>query len=132
MQAKRKIDNQIDALHWKIIDYLTKNYKNVIIGDLSTKKVSVKKSKKKSNLNPLTKRVASATRLYQFRQRLENKCLERRVNYKMVTEYYTSQMCTRCGEINIPGREIYNCNSCKLTIGRDINGARNIYLKRLI
>ena len=77
------------------------------------------------------KRIILITKYSKFKQRLEWKCMERKVNYRVVTEYYTSQMCTRCGEINPPEeREIYECKKCKLVIGRNINGARNIYLKR--
>ena len=49
---------------------------------------------------------------------------------EICTEEFTSKTCTRCGQINeVGGSEIYKCSGCKLTLDRDINGARNIYLK---
>jgi len=67
---------------------------------------------------------------YKFRERLKNKCIEYSSKFEICTEEFTSKTCTRCGQINEVGNsEIYNCSGCKLTIDRDINGARNIYLK---
>jgi len=34
--------------------------------------------------------------------------------------------------LNTPQDRNYHCKNCKLTIHRDLNGARNIYLKSLI
>ena len=45
------------------------------------------------------------------------------------TEEYTSKTYTNCGSINRPTDRLYECKNCKLSIHRDINGARNIYLK---
>ena len=43
-------------------------------------------------------------------------------------------MCSLCGNINenLGSCEIYNCNKCKRIMERDINGARNIYIKAII
>jgi len=67
---------------------------------------------------------------YKFKGRLRHKCKEYSSKLKDCTEEYTSKTCTRCGQINEVGcSEIYKCSGCKLVIDRDINGARNIYLK---
>ena len=49
----------------------------------------------------------------------------------LCTENYTSKACTNCGHIkqNLGGNKIYKCKKCKSVIDRDINGARNIYIK---
>lgn len=128
-KLKLKIDNQIDDMHWKIISYLTKRYRNVIIGNMSTKEIT----KKGGSLKGKYKDMTLLTKLYVFRQRLEYKCKERCVNYKMVSERYTSKLCSLCGDYNDVGKsKTYNCDNCKLTIDRDVNGARNIYFKRLL
>ncbi len=128
--CKEKLDNQIDDMHWKIINILTSNYKNILIGNMSTKSIIVKGSK----LSGTYKNIIQKLRLYQFKQRLEYKCLLNKVNYKEVKEHYTSMMCSNCGNIknDLGSSKIYSCNSCNIIQDRDINGARNIYFKRLL
>ena len=50
----------------------------------------------------------------------------------MIDERYTSKMCSLCGWINnkLGSDKIYNCKECKLMLDRDVNGARNIFLKQ--
>ena len=51
---------------------------------------------------------------------------------EICTEEYTSKTCGRCGELNdVKALDVYSCNKCKLVIDRDVNGARNIYIKVL-
>ena len=45
------------------------------------------------------------------------------------SEEYTSQTCGLCG--GITKVSVFKCQYCDVTIGRDINGARNIGIKRL-
>lgn len=52
----------------------------------------------------------------------------------MVThEGYTSRLCSKCGWDNkkLGGAHVFDCKQCKLSIGRDVNGARNILIKSL-
>ena len=49
-----------------------------------------------------------------------------------VTEAYTSQTCSSCGErraANRVHRGLYKCNHCGLVIKADVNAARNIKTK---
>lgn len=128
---RRRIKNKINDMQWKTISYLTKNHENIYIGDLSTKNV-VKNGK--SNLNGSTKQLLLRTNLYLFRERLKYKCAIRGVNYQMINEYYTSKMCSSCGEINekLSSKKVFECEKCKVELDRDVNGARNIYLKKYI
>ena len=44
----------------------------------------------------------------------------------------TSKTCGHCGALNNVGsRDIFSCNKCNIIIDRDVNGARNIAIKRL-
>jgi putative transposase len=45
----------------------------------------------------------------------------------------TSKMCSICGNIkeDLGGNETYKCQKCGTCIERDINGARNIYIKAI-
>ena len=58
----------------------------------------------------------------------------REYNSKVIitTEEYSSISCTNCGIINkINKNRELNCKNCNLSIDRDVNGARNIYLSTL-
>ena len=111
------------------INYLTKNYKTILIGDLSAKRIS---NKEKSNIPRMTKRIALTMSHYKFRQRLEYKCMMKGLDYRKVNEAYTSKMCSICGcyNENLGGAKEYKCinNKCKKKLGRDDNGAQNIFM----
>ena len=123
-----KISNMIDDLHWKTIKMLTDKYSMILIGDMSVKGIT---SNDTSNLTNMTKRIGYSMSLYKFRKRLEYKCQAKRIKFKIINERYTSKMCSCCGKIhnNLGGSETFKCNGCKMVLDRDINGARNIYLK---
>ncbi len=121
-----KISNKIDDLHWKVIKYLTDNYKEIVIGNYSTKKSG------ELNIDKMTKRIGSRMRLYVFKERLKYKCSIKGTKYLEVNEAYTSKLCSQCGnhyDENLGSKKIYECLKCKRKIGRDINGARNIMIK---
>jgi IS605 OrfB family transposase len=125
-----KIKNLIDELHWKTINYLTKNYKTILIGNMSSKNIFSKKKTLSSSMKKLSLRY----RFYQFTKRLEYKCKLVKNNYKYVNEAYTSKICSNCGNYDkdLGNNKVYNCNACNLVIDRDVNGARNIYMKACI
>ena len=128
-QINKKIKNMVNELHWKTINYLTENNKTILIGDMSTKSIV----KKGGNLNKMTKRIALSLNFFQFRQRLKYKCDTKGVRYGKINEWMTSKMCSKCGNVkeNLGGNEIYNCEKCHMKMERDINGARNIYIKAI-
>ena len=123
-----KISNLIDDLQWKSIEYLTDNYKTILIGNMSTK--SIVKNGQSNKLNKMTKRIALLMKLYVYRGRLKYKCFLKNCKYKMINERYTTQICSFCGYVkkDIGSNKIYNCNKCQVTIDRDLNSARNIQL----
>lgn len=124
----KKIINLIDDLHWKSIDYLTKNYKNILIGNMSSKRIINNES---SNLSKIMKRIALKYKFYQFRSRLHYKCNSKGLRYKCVNESYTSKVCSECGyfDKDLGKKKVYECKECKIKIDRDVNGCRNIYMK---
>lgn len=126
----RKMNNLVEELHWKSINYLIKNYETIIIGDLNVKGI-VKKS---GNLSKETKRVALGLKFYNYKQKLIYKCNVNNTKLSITNEWLTSKMCSLCGSISetLGSKKIYNCNNCKSIMDRDINGARNIYIKSII
>ena len=127
----KKINNCVNDLHWKSINYLINNFGNIIIGNLSTK--NIVKNNSNNNIDKVTKRVSLLMRLYQFKQRLSFKCNQHMIGYKEINEAYTSKTCTNCGNLknDLGSAKVFNCNNCNISINRDINGARNILLKSL-
>ena len=125
----KKIMNYTDEIHWKSINYLTKNYKSILIGNMSSKQIV--SNSRRGGLTSMTKRICNMYRFYVFRRRLMDKCNKRNNNYKCVNESYTSIICSVCGAEadNLGSKRVYNCRSCNIKLDRDINGARNIYLK---
>ena len=125
----KKIKNIVNELHWKSIKYLTDNYENILIGDMSVKGIV---SNKTSNINKMVKRIAYKMSFYKYRQRLEYKCKKYNIGYKVIDEKYTSKVCSRCGWYNkkLGGNKKFSCESCKMRIDRDVNGCRGIYIKQ--
>ncbi len=70
---------------------------------------------------------------YKFRERLKYKCDENQRKYIMINEWMALKMCSKCGKIkeDLEGSNKYECNKCKIKMDRDINGARNIYIKAI-
>jgi len=129
-KIRNKIKNWVDDSHWKIINYLTSSYKNIVIGKWSTKSI-IKKDD--SILNNLTKRVTQNLSFYKFLQRLKYKCKIGENNLRVQDEWYTSKTCSQCGwkDENLGGSKIFDCKNCNIQLDRDYNGARNIMLKSL-
>ena len=127
----RKIYNKVDELHWKTIKCLTDNFNNILLGNMSAKQI-VKKSN--NVLSNDTKTACLRTRFYEFRQRLSYKCALNRVNYVLVDECYTSKICSNCGNYNdkLKGEKIYNCKKCNISMDRDLNACRNIFMRSLM
>lgn len=124
----RKIKNVINDMHWKVINYLTRNYDNIIIGNMSTKNIVV--NRVGNYLHGRTKQIGLMMRLYVFKQRLQYKCNLLNIGYSEVDEAYTSKTCTVCGyENKKTSKKLFKCEYCNYKIDRDVNGARNIMLK---
>jgi len=126
----RKMRDLKRELHDKIINYLTKEFSDIILGRLNVSNVI-----RKQDRFLRTKEVRSLLCLshYEFRTKLVKKSKERGVNAMVVNEAWTSKTCTGCGKINrgLGGAEEYNCSNCTSRIDRDLNGARNILLRTI-
>jgi len=124
----RKILNKVDELHWKTINFLTKNYKTIFLGNMSAKNIV---NKKTSVISKIQKVACLRTKFYEFQQRLEYKCLANKIHFEYIDESYTSKTCSQCGyyKHNLGGNKLFICDECDLIINRDFNGARNIYVK---
>lgn len=128
--TNKRIKGLVDELHWKSIKFLTDNYKNILIGDLSTKGIVCNNN---FVLREYNKQLAYALSFFKYRERLSYKCLIKDCNYIKVNEYYTSKTCSLCSyyKEDLGSNKVYNCNNCNSILDRDVNGCRNIILKCL-
>lgn len=119
-----KIKNQVNDFQWKAANYITDEYKYILFGNMSTKKTGELKGDK------LSKDVGKMMSFYKLKEKIQNRCLHKKVNYKEVNEAYTSCICGKCGyeKTDLGSANVYKCDNCKKEMGRDINGARNILI----
>ena len=128
MKLELKKANATNELHWKSINYLTKNYDIIFIEQFDSQGF-VKDGKSKS-LN----RNTNDLKHFQFRQRLLYKALSRGKIVEVVKAHNTTKTCSNCGSIKtmtLADRE-YDCKSCNQVLDRDFNAAKNMILKGLL
>ena len=122
---RTKAKNKVRDLHWQSADFLTKNYKVILLP-----KFSVKSIVKKPN-SGLNKRRLLSLSHYAFRNRIIHKAKKNCNVVILCSEAYTTKTCGGCGVLSTcDGNRIHNC-SCGLSIDRDVNGARNVLLRSL-
>ena len=113
----------VDDMHKKVALFLCKNFNKILIPEFKTQDI-IKK------LNYHCKEIKNAyLRLshYKFRMFLINKAKQYNVQIIVCNEAYTSKTCSSCGKEKQINRW-YKCD-CGLSLDRDINAARNIFLK---
>ena len=71
---------------------------------------------------------------YLFKELLKTTALREGTKLVIVTEEFTSKTCSCCGTLhhNLGRSKVFKCPSCRRTMDRDENGARNILLKSCI
>ena len=123
----------VSELHKKIGRYLVDHYDVIILGDLSTKSVSQRVDRRGNRRKIGSQVVANLLNLrhYGFRQYLEYLCKRNGRTLVVQDESYTSKTCGGCGVLHetLGGSERFRCPHCGYCTDRDINGARNIFLR---
>ncbi len=130
-----KIKHLVDELHWKSIKYITR-YDNVILPDFNVSQM-IKKFDAQGRRRKISRRTVKEMLLlshYKFHMRLQSRIQSSdSKRLWIVNEAYTSKTCGSCGHIhdNLGGNKTYKCPNCNIVLGRDVNGARNIFLKHV-
>ncbi len=122
------IKNKVDDFHWRCIRYLTENYDCISVGNLKIKQII----KCLSNSNQRKSvRILTVLRMSKFVDRLKEKCKEHQKVLHIQNEACTSKTCSGCGWYNetLGRSRTFICLECNLVIDRDVNAARNIYLR---
>ncbi len=128
-RARERIRNLINEVHKQLAVHLARNYDLVMLPKFEVSKM-VQKSKR--NIGSGTARQMATWAHYRFRQRLVFKCRQHgRCKVALVNEAYTSKTCSCCGVLksDLGGQKTFVCDSCGSTMDRDINGAKNIFLR---
>ena len=129
IRARNKIRNLVTELHCKTINFLIKEFNHIVIPPFQSSHMVKRKDRR---IRSKTVRQMLCWRHYCFKQRIKQ-VAGRFTNVHIFErpEHYTSKVCTECRNIkhNLGGAKLYKCQCCNLKVDRDVNGARNIFLK---
>jgi len=119
-----KLKDLISDIHHKSASFLVKNFDTILIPTFETSNMVQK-------LRSKTARAMLTWAHHRFKEFLKFKGREYSCHVIEVNEAYTSKTCSNCGKIqNIGSKKIFRCK-CGLEIDRDLNGAKNIYLRNI-
>jgi putative transposase len=124
---KKKID-VINNLHWNVINHLVKTNDVIYYGDIKSHNIV------KNNKNKTLNRDFNDLKFFIFKNRLLYKATIKGKKVSFTNESYTTQYCSNCGYLkkDVKCSDIYNCNKCKKSFGRDENSAKNIMMKGIL
>lgn len=124
LRIGKKIENLVTDLHRKACKWICENYSNVYLPRLNFHKCK--------RLNKRSKSLLASFRHCEFL----NTVMRSAKRYPFchvyeVNEAYTSKTCSNCGfqKEDLKNSDTYNCDSCKVSIGRDINASKNVMLR---
>ena len=133
LRMHSRIGHLVSEMHWKTTNYLCSNYDVILLPSFGTQDMAkkVQKGHMRRKINRDTTRKMLMMSHYKFRLRLLHKARQWGKTVIIVNEAYTSKTCTSCGWQNpkLGGSKIFKCKKCNLSVGRDINGARNVLLR---
>lgn len=123
----QRVKAMVSDMHHKLSNWLSKTYKEALLPSFNTSEMTSKQKR----ISSKTTRAMLTWAHYKF------KCL---LGYKMertggrmieCEEHYTTKTCSCCGTLNhsITREKVFKCNKCSHECDRDVNAARNIFLK---
>jgi putative transposase len=125
-----RIRNLVDECHKQIANYLTSQYKVILLPTFETSQMVVKSKRK---LHTKTARQMLTWGHYRFECHLKQVAKKRGAVVIDVNESYTSKTCTKCGykHDKLAGSKTFKCPNCNHEHDRDWGGARNIMIRAL-
>ena len=127
LTLRTKVRNIVSDLHNKSCNLLCRSFKTILLPEFQTQKMAKRENR---NIQDKTVRRMMCLRHYDFKMKLIHYGASHNCDVHIVNEHFTSKVCGRCGTENeIGSSEIFRCQSCNLSIDRDIHAARNICLK---
>lgn len=125
-----RIRDLVDECHKQVVNYLTSQYKVILLPTFETSQMVVKSKRK---LRTKTARQMLTWGHYRFECHLKQSAKKRGVVVIDVNESYTSKTCTKCGynHSKLGGSKTFKCPNCGHEHDRDWGGARNIMIRAL-
>lgn len=117
----------IDEIHFKTISFLLSNYDVVLLPTFETSQMVARSNRK---IRSKTVRAMLSFSFHKFGMRLQSKAAELGKQVFRVNEAYTSKTASWTGEIKKIG-SAKTITSGGVTLDRDVNGARGIFLRAL-
>jgi transposase len=127
-RARTRIQDLVNEVHKQLAKHLATSYDLILLPKFETSHMVLRKDRV---IGSRTARQMVTWAHYRFQQRLLFKCRQHNCRIAIVDESYTSKTCSACGALDykLGGKKVYRCSSCKMVMDRDINGAKNIFLK---
>ena len=133
LRIRRKIRRLVDELHYKLIQWLLRSFKAILIPLFETQQM-IKRKNGHMRLSSQTAKAMCTWSHFRFRTNLKNKAKSfPGVCVIETTEEFTSKTCGQCGKINakLGSSKTFSCGACDFRSDRDFNGARNIMIRHL-
>jgi putative transposase len=129
-RIRLRIKNLVDELHHQTASFLIQNFDIILLPTFETSQMVVKSGRK---IRAKSVRQMLTLSHYKFKQFLKHKAFEYGKTVLDCCEAYTSKTVSWNGEIirNLGGRKVIK-SSDGLTMMRDLNGARGIFLRALV
>lgn len=131
LQINSKITRRVEDHHHKVTKTLSENYNTIYLPTFETQNMVRKRNRTINSLSKETKNDMISLSHYKFKQLLRYKMDRTGGRLIDCTEELTTKTCGHCGKLNygIGRSKIFKCPFCKYVFHRDVNAARNIYLK---
>lgn len=129
-RLRARIRNIVTEVHCKVVQFLVTRFRHIVVPPFEVSNMISRGGRK---ITRKTVRQMVSWRHYALRMRLLQAAARHGCKVYIRGEEYTTKACTQCLHIkhNIGGAKVYRCSECNLTIDRDLNGARNIFLKNM-
>jgi hypothetical protein len=138
-RIRKRSRDIVAAMHWRLAIELCQTADVILLPDFkpSEKVAKIGPTGKPRKLSKTTVTKMRGQAHATFKERLLSKAEEYGVRVEIVREDFTSKTCGRCGRIfdDLGSNHAYKCPTCrwgedpKYPIGRDENGARNVFLR---
>ena len=129
-RLRARIRNIVTEVHCKVVRFLVTRFRHIVISPFEVSNMISRGGRK---ITRKTVRQMVSWRHYELRMRLLQAAARHGCKVYIRGEEYTTKACTQCLHIkhNVGGAKVYKCSECNMTIDRDLNGARNIFLKNM-
>ena len=139
-RIQERIRNLVNEVHCKLVKWLVMNFDVVLLPKFETQSMCQKTQfvaedgtrHKTRKINGKVARAMYTWSHYRFQQRLLHKIREYpQCRVVICDEDFTSKTCGHCGFVHekLGGNKTFKCPSCHVSLDRDVNGARNIFLR---